>query len=404
MADSRALLLACLKQEAEEEKIKILNALSEEEWEALIKEASRHGLVPFIFNSLKPYYPDQQIPLHYQERLRSGYYASAARNMRFYHQLGEVVKLFNAEGIPVILLKGAHLAKYVYGNIALRPMVDIDLLVKKGDLAKVQSLLTEDGYKTSEEETWFKTEKKHLPPFCKDGFILEVHAYIANPPILERVDMNSLWNRAEKATLEETEVLLLSPEDLFLHLCLHTCIQHNLENGLIACLDTACILKRYDKEMNWQRLWKEASFLGVERAVYLMLALTEKIMSTPMPEQISSAVQTDLETVSALKSAQELIFEQYTGIPRNISPLFAKKSWREKCSLLWQRVFLTKEFAAKARQNEMAMLSFKRCSFYFNRLRSLLKNHRRTVLQGMRKDPQTVSALEIQKGRNILRE
>ena len=62
--------------------------------------------------------------------MRSIYYNSAARNMRLYKQLENFLDKFATEKIPVIMLKGAHLAWTVYPNMALRPMADVDLLVR----------------------------------------------------------------------------------------------------------------------------------------------------------------------------------------------------------------------------------------------------------------------------------
>jgi hypothetical protein len=38
--------------------------------------------------------------------------------MHLYHELGKVLGLLRDENIPVIVLKGVHLAELVYGNIA----------------------------------------------------------------------------------------------------------------------------------------------------------------------------------------------------------------------------------------------------------------------------------------------
>jgi hypothetical protein len=66
--------------------------------------------------------------------------------MVLYRQLKEILIEFNKNNIPVILLKGAHLAQFVYGNIALRLMSDIDLLVKKEDLGCACAIIIKYGY------------------------------------------------------------------------------------------------------------------------------------------------------------------------------------------------------------------------------------------------------------------
>jgi hypothetical protein len=60
--------------------------------------------------------------------------------MLLYQELQTVLKTFKfrAASIAVIALKGAFLAELVYENIGLRAIGDVDLLVKKEDLEKVQ--------------------------------------------------------------------------------------------------------------------------------------------------------------------------------------------------------------------------------------------------------------------------
>ncbi|MCP4365035.1 MAG: nucleotidyltransferase family protein [Planctomycetes bacterium] len=73
--------------------------------------------------------------------------------------------------MPVILLKGAHLAQVVYSNIALRPMGDIDILVKKNDLPKAKELLLELGY-TPIKEVDIATAcaySQHISPMIKQN-------------------------------------------------------------------------------------------------------------------------------------------------------------------------------------------------------------------------------------------
>ena len=75
----------------------------------------------------------------------AAYLENAARNLRLYDNLCKVLKILRRDGIPVIVLKGAHLAELVYGNRALRFMGDLDLLVQKDDVMRVDALLIEMG-------------------------------------------------------------------------------------------------------------------------------------------------------------------------------------------------------------------------------------------------------------------
>ena len=202
MTDSRTLLLESIRIEEKDKKIKRLRTLTEAQWEALLEEAGRHGLVPLLFHTLKPYYPDPRIPAPIQEKMRRIYYSSAARNMKLYQQLEGIVRKFAREEIPVILLKGAHLAMFVYDNLALRPMIDVDLLVKREDLEKVNLILIDDGYRTVDED--FRPQSKiiSLESYSKSNWlIVEIHFHLFIYPYFERIDITELWKRAERKTI-----------------------------------------------------------------------------------------------------------------------------------------------------------------------------------------------------------
>ena len=132
-----------------------------------------------------------------------------ARNMNLYHELSHVLTVLRHDDIPVIVLKGAHLAEIVYENIALRPMCDVDLLVKKEDLTRVQRKLLETGYS----------------PFT-NRLLLDIHWHLENSMTDLPVDMDMIWERAQPAFIAGVKVLVLSPEDLLLHLCLHLGFHH----------------------------------------------------------------------------------------------------------------------------------------------------------------------------------
>ena len=98
---------------------------------------------PVLFHTLEALSAGTGLPEPVREKMKRIYFLSAARNARIYHELLIVLRALNDKDIQVILLKGAHLADSVYGNIALRPMADVDLLARSGDLLKIHHMLIE---------------------------------------------------------------------------------------------------------------------------------------------------------------------------------------------------------------------------------------------------------------------
>jgi len=133
------LLLCCARKELDDVcRQEIKHTLENEiNWDLLLKSGKRHGILPLVYFHFKDM---NEIPLWVMEKLEDVYYRIAYRNMRIYTLLIKILNGLNARGIEVILLKGVELAEMIYGNIALRPMYDIDLLVKKEDVSEVEKI------------------------------------------------------------------------------------------------------------------------------------------------------------------------------------------------------------------------------------------------------------------------
>jgi len=221
------LLLYCLGIGTDEIKFARLEQLSSSDWDDVIQQSVRHGITPLLYQRLKALSPSANIPDSIVQKLQEIYLHNAARNMRLYHELSTVLKILQNEDIPVIVLKGAALAETVYQNIALRPMGDVDLLVKKEDLHRAETTLLNLGYVIPEiyleKKDWYWKEHHHLTPYLKN-ITIEVHWNIAPPSHQFQIDINGMWDRARLTKIANIEALVLSHEDLILHLCLHNMV------------------------------------------------------------------------------------------------------------------------------------------------------------------------------------
>ena len=94
----------------------------------------------------------------------------------------------------------------------------------------------------SKAKEWWTERHYHLV-FIKNeatptDIHLEIHWHIDRSSHPFTIDLDGMWERALPAIIAEVEALVLSPEDLLLHLCLHTC-KHKLTGGLRPFCDIA---------------------------------------------------------------------------------------------------------------------------------------------------------------------
>ena len=73
------------------------------------------------------------------------YMQSLVNNVRIDYEHAEAHRLLNTAGIPYVVLKGSVSAAY-YPESMLRTMGDVDLLIAKSDLSKVDMILRKNGF------------------------------------------------------------------------------------------------------------------------------------------------------------------------------------------------------------------------------------------------------------------
>lgn len=401
MDDGNELLLSCLRDDPPDIKIAGLRCFQDYDWDALLHASHRNKTTPILYYTLSPFFSDIRVPAQIQQKLRETYHRAAARNMRVYQQLLKLVRIFNNEGISVILLKGAHLAGLVYGNVALRPMGDLDLLVRNLDLLRVSELLVEHGYSASKEDVGCAQE--HLPPFKKDDSLsIEIHFNIVSPPFSQKFDVEELWQRARKESIQGVNVLTLCPEDLFLHLCVHACIHHGFDNGIMPFVDITRTLERCQKEIDWDKVLIRGRQWGVIRCVYVMLALSEKMLGLTVSEHVRMKITPDFSDFDAIASAEELVFGKAAPMASNVARLFGNDSWSDKFKLLIRRAFPPAEsmFIRDPRARNPLSLYL----MYFYRIRSLLKRYGKGMWLAMLNDKDKSASFGIQNKRNRLKD
>ncbi|MBM3166611.1 MAG: nucleotidyltransferase family protein [Chloroflexi bacterium] len=400
------LLLYCLGMGTDETRAARLEQLSTSDWDDLIQQSARHGATPLLYRRFTTNSTNTHIPTTVMQRLREIYLYSAKENIRLYHELAKVLKTLQNDGIPVIALKGACLAEVVYGNIALRPMGDVDLLVRRTDLSRVEEKLLEMGYGSPEhpsiEEQCEKAQ--HLVGFTKpEAILIEIHWTIETPTSPFKVDVDGLWKRARPATIAGVKVLVLSPEDLILHLCLHGSLHHKFRFGLKPFCDIAETIRHYWDEMDWEQVQLRAHQWGVSKCVYLTLYLARELLKAAVPDEVLEALKPDGFNLQVAAWAREQIFADESDSPSlspNLAQFWGPRRLQDKAILLLKSVFPSPEVMAKMYP---APPDSPRIYLYYPvRLKDLLLRHGRATWQMLRRDEEMMALVERENRKTAL--
>ena len=124
-------------------------AWDEENWAYAMQGIKIHGISVFLY-----YYLQQaddtldQLPAPFIKFLEKMAKRLYARNERMFAELEQILKAAHEAGLALMPLKGSLLAQRYYPTPYLRPMADLDLLVKPGQEHHATQLLVSIGYKT----------------------------------------------------------------------------------------------------------------------------------------------------------------------------------------------------------------------------------------------------------------
>lgn len=395
--DSLTVLLKLLMPSLSiEDQFELLSCLNAGQTEAVIAEAKQQGvslpLYPMLLALEKTY--DLMIPS--KEKLYQAYLSTAAKNMVALHEAERLLSTLKEAGIAAAGLKGIYLLENVYGNIGARSMNDIDILVKKQDLAKSLQIMQTLGYQHTGYFSLLdhNTDTKHVPPMQKaGGHLLEVHWTLLEEYEPFTIDIEALWARMVPAKIAGVEALALGVEDLILHLCLHLTYQHFLTLGLRGLLDIGLVLHQFADEINWSRLVETARSWGAEKVTTLTLKLVESQLEVPIPAEVFTSLLPAGIAPELLENARSLLFERGQTLA-NLTPdlveMSASRNLITKVKIGLQRVFIPR--LALARIYNLEPNSLKIHGFYWVRLVDLFRSYGSTILNLQQGDEATESA------------
>lgn len=115
------------------------------DWDYVLRAAERQGVAPLLYQSLKRQSPppaDARIV----DWLHGAYWSNHFRNRTLLTERDRLQAAAHAAGIPMLPLKGAALLLDQYPDPALRPLSDLDFLVRVDDHAGMRRVLLDLGY------------------------------------------------------------------------------------------------------------------------------------------------------------------------------------------------------------------------------------------------------------------
>ncbi|MBW1768122.1 MAG: nucleotidyltransferase family protein [Deltaproteobacteria bacterium] len=383
------LLLDCLGVEDSASPLDAGSRLTASDLKGAIEQALRHYITPLLYQRLKRFDSSGVIPSDTMQALHENYNWNAARNIRLFHHLSKALKTLNNAGIPFIVLKGAHLAEVVYRKAGERVMEDVDLLFRKNDLALCMKILKEVGY---------YPYSSQLP--------LDIHWDIDLTVTPLSIDIKEIWDRAQPEIIAGVETLVLSPEDLLLHLCVHLAFHHLFRfTGLRTFYDIKETIRHYQGQIEWEQVRHRARKWGAGNAIYLTLSFSRDLLHAQVPDSILSALEPE-DSLPEVKSwaLRQVFQKRYTERP--LSPYFWKlwksgSAW-EKINPLLKLLFTPPEFLSQEYPTSYG--PFRSCLYYLVRFKDHFLRYGRSTWRMLTNEEKMIMLAERENRDMAMRE
>lgn len=218
-----------------------------------------------------------------------------AFNIVQYNELKKILTCLHEENVSVIVFKGAYLLEKYYKQLGLRLMGDIDLLIHKVDLPKVKNILKKLKFKYKKEscpKNWYDKNYYRSSLYIKGSVEVEIHWDFFPPVNPLKFNINDVWHGATPGELCGTLVMEMSPELLFIYLCVHLSYSHFFNhNSLRRLYDIFIMLDNVN--LDFKKIVEKSFEYEVENFVGITLSYLKEIFDANIDKEMISTLISD---------------------------------------------------------------------------------------------------------------
>jgi hypothetical protein len=155
------------------------------------------------------------------DKLKAFYLRTWRRNQLLFYKTATLLQLFHKAGIQTMVLKGVALTTLYYRDYGLRPMGDVDILVRMDSALEAIGLLRKLGWTPDSELPENLIYVSHAVAF-KNGSerAVDLHWHVLHESRRSDEDDN-FWEGAVSISFNNVSTYALNPADQLLHVCAH---------------------------------------------------------------------------------------------------------------------------------------------------------------------------------------
>jgi hypothetical protein len=236
------------------------------------------------------------LPLLYHNMLRLGvkdplmgllkgtYRLAWYDNHVLFKETQPAVAALRANGITALVMKGVPLVLSYYGNHALRPMADIDILVQPHELRQAIAVLEKSGWRSQQIVTDEDIKYFHATHLNNDkGRELDLHWHVLRDACNDASD-EFFWSSATTFDFAGIEARQFDATGTLLHVVLHG-IRSNPEPATRWIPDALFVI-RSGQRLDWDRMIAFAKSQKLTNRLKLALEYLVEHYAAPIPPEV----------------------------------------------------------------------------------------------------------------------
>jgi hypothetical protein len=276
------LLLLCRTRITEETIMSCLGLVKEGiDWGKFIDASRVHGVAPLIYKNITSI---KGVPEGVISSLEKTYLGSIRNSALISHEIRELTELFSGGGIEFLLLKGPADADELYGNAALYPSADIDILIRADDIYRAAALMENAGYSAGHEISPYYLKNYRCATFLKEGKkAVEMHLSLGKPRYFD-IPEDFWWKDAREKNIGGCAFKTLSKENGILFAAIHLFLHGYSPLKFIVSLSE--MLRAYGDGINWKKLIEDSSKTNTYMPLMLSLDMASSLLDAHLPEEI----------------------------------------------------------------------------------------------------------------------
>ncbi len=313
--ETEKLLLDCIRANSESAFREAIGRFRRNEHKTDWAKVSREQYAVFlpIYLEAKRLHEDLGIPPETERIIETAYLVTTQSSEAIKRAAVELADRFSQAGIEILFFKGAALLATVYkDNIGIRPMSDIDVLIREKDCPQAEGILQQMSYR----EDYARLSKYWRLPVSRDYLVernthyvyyrgpimVELHYNIHTHP-KHWLRLNDLTGAVEKPPLGDIQIAVPNAEaalliactdfikDFSYHWSLYTRAPRDMREkilytSLFFLWEIKRILQHGNQGIDWERFSAWTRKTQNEYEVHTLLLLAQKIVRADIPKHV----------------------------------------------------------------------------------------------------------------------